>query len=64
MKNEEIEEAWRIIGEQSEWLLGMLDIYKEELDIPPQQIKQFFHYYFNMTQVPITCPRCESNIPF
>jgi len=35
LKNEEIEEAWRIIGEQSKWLLEMLNIYKEDIDIPP-----------------------------
>ena len=64
LKNEEIEEAWRIIGEQSEWLLGLLNIYKDELDIPPQQIKQFFHYFFNITHVSITCPRCGSKVPF
>lgn len=50
IKNEEIEEVWRIIGEQSEWLLGMLNIHKEDVDIPPQQVAQFLHFYANMTQ--------------
>lgn len=51
LKNQEIEEAWRIIGEQSEWLVNMLNIYKEDINIPPKQIAQFLHYYSNMTQL-------------
>ena len=53
LKNEEIEEAWRIIGEQSEWVLNMLDIHKENIDIPRQHIAQFLHFFRNMTQTPI-----------
>jgi len=53
LKNEEIEEAWRIIGEQSEWLINMLNIHKEDVDISPQQIAQFLHFYANMTQLQI-----------
>lgn len=53
LKNEEIEEAWRIIGEQSEWLLDMLNIHKEDADIPPEQIGQFLHFYANMTCVAV-----------
>ena len=61
LKNEEIEEAWRIIGEQSEWLLNMLSIYKEDVEMPAlkEQIKQFFHYYFNMTNLQTECPYCR-----
>ena len=51
LKNEEIEEAWRMIGKQSEWFLEMLNIHKEDVDIPPQQIAQFLHFYVNMTQL-------------
>ena len=64
LKNEKIEEAWRIIGEQSEWLLEMLNIHKEDVDIPPLQIAQFLHYYFNMTQLLIRCPHCGHTILF
>ena len=53
LENEKIEEAWRIIGEQSEWLLNMLNIYKEDVDIPIQQIAQFLHFYANMTQLQV-----------
>lgn len=48
LKNEEIEEAWRILGEQSEWLMSMLNIHKENVGIPIEQITQFMHFYFNM----------------
>jgi len=53
IKNEEIEEAWRIIGEQSKWLLEMLSIHKEDVDMPPQQIAQFLYFYANMTQLQV-----------
>ena len=53
LKNQEIEEAWRIIGEQSEWLLNVLNIYKEDINVPPKQIAQFLHYYANMTQLQV-----------
>jgi len=52
--NGDIEEAWRIIGEQSEWLLGLLDIYKKDVKITPIQIKPFLHYFANMTQLDMT----------
>lgn len=49
LKNEEIEEAWRIIGQQSEWIINLIKIHKEENEvIPIEQIIQFMHYYFNM----------------
>jgi len=53
LKTEEIEEAWRIIGEQSEWFLNMLNIHKEDLDIPTRQVRQFLHFYANMSQLQV-----------
>ena len=50
-KTEEIEEAWRVIGEQSEWLLNTLNIYKENARITPVQILPFLRYSANMTQL-------------
>jgi hypothetical protein len=47
LKNEEIEEAWRIIGEQSEWVINMLASFKDG-GFPVQQYAQFMHYYLNM----------------
>ena len=49
LKSEEIEEVWRIIGEQSEWLINLLNKYKENVIIPVEHIGQFLHYYSNMT---------------
>ena len=48
LKNEEIEEAWRILGEQSEWLMDMLNIYKDEVIVPISNIAQFMHFFLNM----------------
>jgi len=48
LKNEEIEEVWRIIGEQSEWLMNMLNIHKDNVEIPIRQITRFMHFYLNM----------------
>jgi hypothetical protein len=53
LKNEKIEEAWRIIGEQSEWLLEMLNIHKGEVGIPLQHVAQFLHFFANMTQLQV-----------
>jgi hypothetical protein len=53
LKNEEIEEAWRMIGGQSEWLLNLFRIHKEDADIPPEQIGQFLHFFANMTCVAV-----------
>jgi len=52
-QTEEIEEAWRVIGEQSEWLLNMLNIYKEKTKITPVQVLPFLHYYANMAQLDV-----------
>jgi hypothetical protein len=49
LKNDDIAEAWRIIGEQSEWLLDMLMVHKEDARLFPNQVNQFLHYYSNMT---------------
>ena len=51
IKNEDIEEAWRMIGEQSEWVLNFISVHKEDVTISPQQISQFLHFFDNMTQV-------------
>jgi hypothetical protein len=37
-RNEGVEEVWKIIGEQSEWLLNTLNAYKAEVAIPPLHI--------------------------
>ena len=52
-KSGEIEEAWRLLGEQSEWFLQLLLAYKEETNISPQQVGQFLHFFANMSQLRI-----------
>jgi len=53
LKNEKIEEVWRIIGEQSEWFIGTLNTFKENQSVPPALVSPFFHYFANMTQMPV-----------
>lgn len=48
LKNNEIEEAWRIIGEQSELVMHIVNIHKAE-ELPIQQFIQFMHFFMNMT---------------
>lgn len=47
----DIGHAWRIIGEQSEWLLGVLSTYRDDLawDDLWREVGQYLHYYANMT---------------
>jgi len=52
-KDENIDEAWRILGEQSEWFLQLLNAHKEDVTIPPQHIGQFLHYFANMAQLQV-----------
>jgi hypothetical protein len=51
LKNGRIEEAWRIIGEQSRWIIHMANIHKENVSMPIQQFTQFMHHYLNMTSL-------------
>ena len=47
LKNDEIEEAWRIIGEQSEWIIHLVNIYKNS-ELTIQQFIQYMHFYMNI----------------
>ena len=49
LKDESIEEVWRIIGEQSEWLLNLLKSFKENVKIPASYLKGFLNHYTDMT---------------
>lgn len=66
LKNEEYEEAWKIMGEQSEWIINMLNAHKDDIEISEKEyiehIWQFMHYYFNMLDlsIPIICPNCHT----
>jgi len=44
---EDIKEAWRIIGEQSEFIVNMVCSHKGNVEIPPSQIAQFIHFFMN-----------------
>ena len=49
LKDESIEEVWRLIGEQSEWLLNLLKAFKDNANIPVSHIKGFLNHYTDMT---------------
>lgn len=51
LKDESIEEVWRIIGEQSEQILSILNSFKESINIPVFHVGQLLHYYASMTQL-------------
>lgn len=53
LRNDDVGEAWRIIGETSEWILSLIDAHKPEIPISPNQIAQFLHYIANVTQIRI-----------
>lgn len=47
LKDRNIAEAWRIIGEQSEFIIDFVCAHAENSEIHPQQITQFIHYFMN-----------------
>ena len=49
LKDESIEEVWRLIGEQSEWLLYLLNRFKDNGSIPVSHIKGFLNQFTDMT---------------
>jgi hypothetical protein len=53
LKDGRIMEVWRIIGEQSEWMLRMLDIHTGEGEPLRRQVSQFLHYFANMSQMQV-----------
>ena len=48
-KEESIEGVWKILGEQTEWLLNLLKAFKENINIPVSYVARFLHYYTDMT---------------
>jgi hypothetical protein len=46
LKDNKIEEAWRIIGKQSEWIIDLIRIYKDG-KMTIQQFVHFMHFYTN-----------------
>lgn len=51
LRGEAIEEAWRIIGAQSEWFIDLLATHKADRDVDYRQVAQFLHYFANMAQL-------------
>jgi DNA-binding Lrp family transcriptional regulator len=47
LKGGKIEEAWRIMGEQSEWMLHLIEVHEAD-GMLIEQFAQFMHYYLNM----------------
>jgi hypothetical protein len=46
LRNDDILEAWKLIGEQSEWVLKMVNAHKEGV-MTIEQFKQFMHFFTN-----------------
>jgi hypothetical protein len=47
LNDKDIAEAWRIIGEQSEFIINLVSAHTENSEIHRQQIAQFMHYFMN-----------------
>ena len=54
LKDESIEEVWRLIGEQCEWLLNLLNAFKENVNIPVSHVKGFLNNFTDMTALIMT----------
>ena len=49
LRDESVEQVWRLIGEQSEWLLHLLDRFKDNSSIPVNHIQGFLNQFTDMT---------------
>jgi len=47
LKDTNIVKAWKLIGEQSEFIIDLIRAHNENSVIPPKQIAQFMHYFMN-----------------
>jgi hypothetical protein len=47
LEGQDITEAWRIIGEQSEFLVRLVRAHAENSEIHHKQIAQFMHFFMN-----------------
>ncbi len=57
LRHSSVEEVWRLIGEQSEFLLNLLDSFKDNANIPASHIRRFLNHFTDMTAMPMrnTC---------
>ncbi len=47
LKNEDIAEAWKIIGEQSVFIINLIRTHQTNVEITQLQIAQFMHFFMN-----------------
>ena len=47
LKGEDIREAWKLIGEQSKFIINLICAHKENQEISFKQIVQFMHFFMN-----------------
>lgn len=47
LERQDIAEAWRIIGEQSEFIVNVIRAHSENSVIPHFQVTQFMHFFMN-----------------
>ena len=60
LKQEEIVEVWRTIGEQSEFYLNVFERYKDNVAIPVHELWTLLHYFHNMIGLSAQCPHCKT----
>jgi hypothetical protein len=46
LRNDDVLEAWKLIGEQSEWVMKMVNAHKDSA-LTVGQFKQFMHFFTN-----------------
>jgi hypothetical protein len=46
LENDDIEEGWRLVGEQSQWVIELINAYKEDA-LTIGQFTQFMHFFIN-----------------
>jgi hypothetical protein len=46
LRNDDIGEAWKLVGEQSEWVINLVNAYKDDA-LTIEQFTQFMHFFTN-----------------
>ncbi len=52
----DIEDAWKVIGEQSQWLMETARMYRDDLRVDEmnRELRQYLHFFANMAQLQVT----------
>jgi len=45
-----IDDIWRVIGEATDWVLGLLEAYDSNTSIPPEHFPRLIHFIMNLLQ--------------